>query len=414
MTHSLLISDVFPPRTGGSGRWFWEIYRRLPGTDFVIAAGEDPRQDEFDKTHDLQVVRMPLTLADWGVRSWRGMTGYARAFRHLRRLVRQVRPSCVHAGRVLPEGIMAWCLKRWFGIPYLCYIHGEDVSHTTESRELHWLARRVVAGADRLIANSQNSARIVGEFDPRCRDRVTVLHPGVDTERFRPAPRTAAVRGRLGWGDRRVILTVGRLQKRKGHDQMIRALHRVRKAAPDVLYAILGDGEERGCLAQLAVQEGLTEHVQFLGETSDDDLIAAYQQCDLFALPNRQIGTDIEGFGMVLLEAQACGKPVIAGASGGTAETMDIPSTGCVVDCSTPDLLGPLVTEWLADQPRLERMGSAAREWVVERFDWGALTRAAADVFRPNGATRNSASSNLACAELASVSESEPAVRTEV
>src|SRR5205814_10004845 len=108
----------------------------------------------------------------------------------------------------------------------------------------------------------------------------------------------------------------------------------------------------------------------FLGELDDATLLCCYQQCDLFVLPNRQVGRDIEGFGIVLLEAQACGKPVVAGASGGTAETMRIPETGRVVPCDHPDELAALVTELLADRARLARMGEAARRWTVERLDW--------------------------------------------
>jgi phosphatidylinositol alpha-1,6-mannosyltransferase len=148
-----------------------------------------------------------------------------------------------------------------------------------------------------------------------------------------------------------------------------------------VLYAIVGDGEEREPLEALVAGEGLGEHVQFLGEVGDEELIRCYQQCDLFALPNRQVGRDIEGFGMVLLEAQACGKPVIAGDSGGTAETMDIPATGRVVDCESPDDLAAAVTEMLSDPDRLRAMGEAARAWVRERFDWDALSRQAEDLF---------------------------------
>jgi len=277
---------------------------------------------------------------------------------------------------------MAWCLKRWFGLPYLCYVHGEDVTCASESRELSWLSRRVVAGARFLIANSRNTARLAQECVGASPERTVVLHPGVDTRRFRPAPRDSTVRARLGWGQRPVVLTVGRLQKRKGQDQMIHALKAIRQAVPDVLYAILGDGEERAGLEELVRREALTDHVQFLGELSDADLIAAYQQCDLFALPNRQVGQDIEGFGMVLLEAQACGKPVIAGTSGGTAETMRIPETGRVVDCTTPVALSELVAQWLADVPLRERMGREARAWAVQKFDWSSLSREAQELFR--------------------------------
>jgi glycosyltransferase involved in cell wall biosynthesis len=161
------------------------------------------------------------------------------------------------------------------------------------------------------------------------------------------AARQSSIRDGLGWGDRPVILTVGRLQKRKGHDQLILALPKIRQAIPDVLYSIVGEGEERSSLESLVAREGLGDHVQFVGHPNDEELVRCYQQCDLFVLPNRQVAKDIEGFGMVLLEAQACGKPVVAGASGGTAETMRIPETGHVVPCDTPEHLADLVVKLL-------------------------------------------------------------------
>ncbi len=382
---SLVISEIFPPKTGGSGRWLWEVYSRLPRADYIIVAGEVPGHLEFDGKHDLRIERMPLTLSAWGLRSWRGLSGYGRSFRRLRRLVKRYRPDRVHSARVLPEGVMAWCLKRWFGIPYLCYVHGEEITCTSESRELRWLARRVVAGADFLIANSKNTARIVEDLWQAKSDRVRIMHPGVDIEKFYPVPRDIAVRRQLGWNDRPVVLTVGRLQKRKGHDRLIEALPLIRQFLPNILYAIFGDGEERQALEELVRRKGLSEHVQFLGERDEAELVAAYQQCDLFVLPNRQVGQDIEGFGMVLLEAQACGKPVIAGASGGTAETMSIAETGIVIDCSQPAVIAQWITEWLVDRPRIENMGIAARRWVQDNFNWTYLSQRAADIFEQQG-----------------------------
>src|SRR5262249_3774313 len=131
------------------------------------------------------------------------------------------------------------------------------------------------------------------------------------------------------------------------------AMETIRNKTPRVLYAIVGAGEEGESLKALVAAKGLDEHVQFLGELGDEALVQCYQQCDLFVLPNRQVGRDIEGFGMVLLEAQACGKPVVAGASGGTAETMRIPDTGRVVACDRPDELAALVCELLAEPKRL-------------------------------------------------------------
>src|SRR6516225_10273077 len=160
---TLLISDVFPPRTGGSGRWFWEIYRRLPREEFVIAAGEDSRQESFDQTHDLHLHRLPLTMREWGVRSVRGLRGYWRAVRHLRRVVKAERVRMVHCGRCLPEGVMALALRWLCGLPFACYVHGEDVNSASTSREQTWLARRVLRGAEFVIVNSRNTKQIVRE-----------------------------------------------------------------------------------------------------------------------------------------------------------------------------------------------------------------------------------------------------------
>jgi phosphatidylinositol alpha-1,6-mannosyltransferase len=355
----------------------------------MIAAGEHVRQGEFDRTHDLRVARVPLSMQAWGLRSVEGLRGYWRALNHLRALVRAQRVKRVHCGRCLPEGVMALALKWWTGLPYLCYVHGEDVSTAANSREYTWLVRRVLGGAEFMIANSRNTERLLRTEWHVHPERVCVLHPGVDTRYFVPAGRNNQVRARLGWGQRPVVLTVGRLQKRKGHDRMILALRIIRKTVPNILYAVVGEGEEARALGELVTRHGLEDHVQFLGEVADKDLLHCYQQCDLFTLPNRQVDRDIEGFGMVLLEAQACGKGVVAGDSGGTAETMRIPETGRVVCCDGPDDLGALVVELLADPGRLARMGSAGREWVAGQFDWDVLSRQAERVFRFGPGARN-------------------------
>jgi phosphatidylinositol alpha-1,6-mannosyltransferase len=153
----------------------------------------------------------------------------------------------------------------------------------------------------------------------------------------------------------------------------------VRCAVPDVLYVIVGEGERRRCLEQLVQELGLKGHVQFRGEPSDEELVACYQQCDLFVLPNREVQGDIEGFGMVLVEAQACGKPVIAGASGGTAETLVKGKTGLVVDCRAPEPLAAAVTDLLTDDARRAAMGQAAAQWARTAFAWDRLATMAAE-----------------------------------
>jgi phosphatidylinositol alpha-1,6-mannosyltransferase len=163
---------------------------------------------------------------------------------------------------------------------------------------------------------------------------------------------------------------------------LIRALPAIRNAVPEVLYVIVGDGEERAQLEQLVDQMGVRDQVQFRGESDDKELVECFQQCDLFVLPNREVNGDIEGFGMVLIEAQACGKPVIAGASGGTAETMQVEKTGLVVDCSRPEPLSNAVCRILLDFPRKQQMGKAARQHAIHQFEWQHLTARAAQLLK--------------------------------
>jgi phosphatidylinositol alpha-1,6-mannosyltransferase len=381
---TLLLTENFPPRTGGSGRWFYEIYRRLPRDRFAVAAGEHPKQADFDRGHALRLRRVPLTLPDWGLLGLEALCGYVRALWAVKRVLRAEQVQRLHCGACLPDGWIALVLRRWLGVPYLVHVHGEEVNldgagtlpGIMSSRQLRWMTRQVLLGAETVIANSLNTVGLLRRQWQLPEARIRLLYPGVDTRRFVPGGEPGG-RRQLGWQHRSVVLTVGRLQKRKGHDQMIRALPRIRAAVPDVLYAVLGDGEERAALRDLVARQGLGHHVQFLGETDDEQLVRCYQHCDLFVLPNRQVGNDIEGFGMVLLEAQACGKPVVAGASGGTAETMRIPETGRVVPCDGPEQLAAVVTELLTDPEQRRRMGTVARQWVVENFDWEVLTRQA-------------------------------------
>ena len=386
---TLLLSEIFPPMTGGSGRWFWEIYRRMPRDQFTIVAGDAEGAAEFDRTHDLDVIRLPLTMSDWGLLSWASLRSYWNTFRAVRRIVRERHIDQIHCGRLLPCGFIGLLLNKFDGIPFSCYVHGEDANAVSSgaadgvlcSRQLRWMTRQVMNSVQTIIANSRNSVRITHEQWGLPAERIQLLHPGCDTNYFVPASRDAEVRRALGWGDRPVLLTVGRLQKRKGHDMLIRALSQVREAIPDVLFAIIGSGEEREPLKRLVEAEGHQNHVVFHGKLADEQLRQAYQQADLFVLANRQIGTDIEGFGMVLLEAQSCGTPVLAGDSGGTAETMSLGETGEVVNCDSPDELAVRLIRLLLDRNELARRAANARPWVVEHFDWTTLRQQASRLF---------------------------------
>jgi phosphatidylinositol alpha-1,6-mannosyltransferase len=185
----------------------------------------------------------------------------------------------------------------------------------------------------------------------------------------------------MGWQGRKVIITVGRLQERKGQDMMIRATALLKQQFPEILYAIIGRGDRLESLQALTAELNINDHVQFLTEVTDPQMIQCYQQSDVFILPNRTIGNDIEGFGMVLVEAQSCGKPVIAGDSGGTKETMLINESGFVIDCTDADSIYTTVAALLEDPDCCAQMGKVGREHVESELDWQAHVQKASQLF---------------------------------
>ena len=380
---TLLISEIFPPKNGGSGRWFWELYGRLPRDEYLIAAGDIPEAQTFDQSHDLKIFRLDLSSLSWGLVSLAGLTFYFKNFLKLRKLIKQENIKAIHCGRCLPEGVLGFMLAKWFKLPFLTYIHGEDIEAASLSRELSLLVSIVLKSTTTLICNSQNTANLVTEKWGIIPQKITVLHPGVDSSHFVPIPDCSKTREQLNWTNKKVILTVGRLQKRKGHDKMIEAMPLILEKIPNAHYAIVGDGQERQTLKELSEKLRIEKHVKFLGEPNDEILVKAYQQCDLFILANRTEGADIEGFGMVLVEAQACGKPVIAGDSGGTKETMRIGETGFIIDCTNSAIIAEKVSSLLENKKQQEQMGLAARKHVVEILDWQAHTEKAKQIFSP-------------------------------
>lgn len=370
MRKILLFSEIFPPQHGGSGRWFWEVYRRFPKKSVTCFVGNHPQSDQTDRDFPHPIVRGTLTSREWGIRSWTGLRFYLRTWKNLVKIVKKESVKQVHCGRVLPEGFAALLVKFTHRIPYTCYVHGEDVETALTSRELKFMTRLVMDHAECIVANSQNSKSILTDKWELSDNRVIVMTPGVDIEKFNVDSSSSRPKH---WIGKKVVLTVGRLQKRKGQDMMIRALPAIAEAFPDIHYCIIGDGDERVALGNLALSLGVSDKVEFAGELEDAETVERYRHCDLFALPNRRVGNDDEGFGMVLLEAQACGRPVLAGKAGGTGETMRENETGLRADCTDPGKLASIVINLFETPEEIDRLAAQTRKFVVSRFSWTEL-----------------------------------------
>ncbi len=377
----MLLSEIFPPKHGGSGRWFHELYFRLPADQYLLYVGQDPESEAFDREVKHRLLRLPLFSREWGIMSLSGILYYLKMCVRLSLLVRKEKITQIHAGRCMPEGFVATLVSYIFRIPILVYIHGEDIETARLSREHSWMVTQVLRRANLLICNSNNSQKLLTEHWSIKPDKIIVLSPGADVKKFRPVAPCLATKAHLGWEGRKVILTVGRLQKRKGHDMMIRALPNIVKEHPNVLYSIIGNGNEKNSLVQLVEKLNLQSHVQFMDEISDETLLQSYQQSDIFILPNRSIGKDIEGFGMVLIEAQACGIPVIAGDSGGTRETMIPGQTGEIINCTNIKEITDTVLMLLSNDSQLDAYSKAAEKHAASKFSWESHVARAKSIF---------------------------------
>ena len=381
MKKTLLLTENFPPKEGGSGRWFWELYSRLPNDKVLIVANDTPEGREFDKTHELDIVRIELESTEWGLASTKGLGFYWETIRKVLKLIKEHDIEEVHCGRVIPEGVIARALKLLAGARYNCFVHGEDVETAATSREHSLIVKNVCKNASMLICNSENTANIVRKLGFDSGSKCEVLHPGVDTSRFEVAAPDTSFRQKMGWSGKRVLLTVGRLQRRKGQDFLIKSMPALLKEFPDLFYAVVGRGECYDELISLVDQHKLHDNVCVYPDMDDEALIKCYQQCDIFILPNRTIGNDIEGFGMVLVEAQVCGKPVIAGDSGGTRETMNIGKTGHIIDCSsTENLLNGLSP--ILRNPEIVDGEVNIADYAKNRFNWDQHVAKAKRLFK--------------------------------
>jgi phosphatidyl-myo-inositol dimannoside synthase len=372
--NTLLISEVFPPRVGGTARWFYEVYSRYPAGEAFVLTDYQRGDEEADKHSTLPLIRTPLNMEDWGFLRKQSAAQYWHYMQVARKLVRKENIHAVHCARVMPEGVIAYLLRKVSGVQYCVYAHGEEIGTALSSRQLTLLMKLVYRNAGTIIANSQCTRillRKVGVPD----DKISIISPGVDTSRFNPDGADVS-RKQLGLWGYTVLLSVGRLQRRKGHDMVIKALPSLAARVPNIRYVIVGVGEEEAKLLEAAKKTHVDHLVHFAGRVPEDQLPDFYRACDMFVLPNREdINQDIEGFGIVFLEANACAKPVIGGRSGGTSDAIIQGETGLLVNGENPQEIADAIFELAGNRAKAAEMGLRGRTRAIESFGWEGITQ---------------------------------------
>ncbi len=362
MTH-LLVTNDYPPKIGGIQSYLWEFWRRLPPGRASVLTIDQAGAREFDAVAPHGIERLGVRML------WPTPGLVAR----VRRMARDKEASLVVLDPALPVGLIGPRL----GIRYAVILHGAEVTVAARLPVTSRLLRRVLVGADLVIAAggypAQEARRLVGEELPE----VVVIPPGVDVHRFHPLDdeEISAARRHFGLPESgRLVVAVTRLVPRKGIDVLIEASAELAKERRDLTVAIAGSGRDARRLASIAGRLGAP--VRFLGPVSDTDLPGLVGAADIAAVLCRARwgGLEQEGFGIVFLEAAAAGVPQVAGRSGGSHEAVVDGVTGLIVDRPADvSVARKALAELLDDEDRRRRFGAAARQRACAEFDYDGL-----------------------------------------
>lgn len=293
-------------------------------------------------------------------------------------LVRRLSIDRMLLAALFPFGPMALLLSKSTGIPFSIFVHGAELY--PQKRKTKWVVSEIFRSARRIICVSDFTRTALLRRFPWSRDPA-VIPPGTHPKIFKPAADRESLLARYGLEGRKVILTASRLVRRKGQAQVIRALPEITERVPEVLYLVVGSGPAEAELRALAREMGLSRQVRFPGYVPDQKLPECYALCDVFVLPSVETrhtesgALGIEGFPAVYLEASACGRPIVAGKSGGSDEAVLDGVTGILVDGENVGQIADAVVKLLLDEQLAARLGRNGRERVEKEFSWDTIVR---------------------------------------
>lgn len=372
--HDLLLTFDFPPLGGGISRWMSEIARRYPPGTLTVSTGRMPGDTASDAAFPNVIDR--LDVPSVRLRALKNQVRWARRSMALNRATPFRFAWC---DNIRPSAYPARALSQFSGVPYGVIVHGSDLfdirANFRRSRFKRMVTRQLLGGAATIVANSRWTrsllAEVLGELGlPDVVARARVVSLGTDPLRFRPDVDTAAFRRAHNLPNGRWLVTVARLEAFKGVDTVIRALRLLTAEFPDVRYAVVGDGSFRAGAEALAVAEGVADRVHFLSRLPDDALPSAYAMTTIYAGLTRETPREVEGFGISLLEAQASGRPVVAGRAGGIVDAVADGETGLLVDPTDVAAVAAAFRSLLADPARAEAMGRAGRSAIERHYNW--------------------------------------------
>ncbi|WP_128893749.1 glycosyltransferase family 4 protein [Longirhabdus pacifica] len=365
----LLVTGVFLPGIGGMQNYYSHLCKNS-GQNVTVLAPHYEGDEQFDAKQPYRIIRGDF-FRDEKV----NVTSWIKLFRKTNRVIKQEKIEVTMYGYIL-IGLIGWIFNVLFGRKYMVSTHGKDVLEFKHIPVLSMIAKMILKRAHRVVANSQYTKRIVMSYGVSPH-KIDIVNPGVASIPGKKEKNQDLIE-KYKLENKFVLLSVSRLVRRKGHDKVIEALPGIVRAVPNAVYVIVGDGPERERLEQLAITHNVGEHIVFVGKLGDEKEVEHfYHLCDVFIMVSRQLKVkgDVEGFGIVYLEAASCVKPVIAGDSGGVSEAVLHQKTGLLVDPLHRDGIVDAVTTMHADPALRDRIAQQAYERVTRQFTYSILAK---------------------------------------
>ncbi len=389
----LLFTLEYSPFHGGVANYYENIVRHWPAEKIFVLDNNDG-----------ELLNNDLPFLKW-----------LPAVRELFKAVSKEKIEHIIVGHILPLGTAALIINKILKTPYSVILHGMDLTLALKAGRKRWLAKKILNSAENIICASnftaESASRVV-----RHKEKIKVVNPGADIHITHNMERITNLKMKYGLENKIILFSIGRLVRRKGFDKVIEAMPEVLKEAPNLIYAIAGTGPDEEYLKKLATQchcekpvaatsdeaisassknvddrytilslpkiaslcpaicgapLAMTHNITFLGKISDEEKWTWFDLCDIFIMPARQISNDFEGFGIVYLEANLAGKPVIAGRSGGVEDAVLDNETGLLVNPESAAEIANAIIKLARDKELREKLGENGKKRAEEEFNWG-------------------------------------------
>lgn len=343
---TLLFTIEYPPFKGGVANYYGNIVKYWPDKSSIfVLDGKNNR-----------------------LLSKRLRPPWLKAFVSLQKEIKANRIDHVIVGHILPLGTVAYYLSKFCKFDYSVALHGMDIQYAMKKRRKKIMAKKILKKAKVIICNSSFVQGLAKDFlGEDYKDKIKVVNPGIMPQGMYKAGKVKKIKQDYNPDNKFLLFTVSRLVKRKGHDMVIKALDFLSPKYSDIIYAAAGTGPDEKYLKELAKNK---KNIVFLGNITEEDKWAWLRACDVFIMPSRVIEGDVEGFGIVYLEAAIAGKPVIAGRSGGAEDAVIDEETGLLAYPDSPEDIAEAITELQNSWSRRYEMGQRAQKRALEQFLW--------------------------------------------